>query len=321
MMNVHFWGTRGSIPRATSHLEVREKIINALAQANGRQFADKQAIDAFLDKELSFARRGSFGGNTSCVEVDCLDPGSALFCDAGSGLREAGVQLLRRRGRDLKTVHILISHMHWDHIMGLQFMPQVYMRGMQIVIHGCHDNLEAGIRRSFGNPLFPVDFNMLPSELSFVWHPVDEPFQIGSAEVTTMLQCHGGDSFGYRIRNEGRSLVYATDSEHKLSDQEELQRVVQFMTDADLVVFDAMYSLGEAITQKLDWGHSSNMVGVDLCLNAHVKRLALFHHDPAYSDLEIEQVLQDSVRYADLIRPQGHKLQVLSAYDGLEVAL
>ncbi|HKI63012.1 MAG TPA: MBL fold metallo-hydrolase, partial [Burkholderiales bacterium] len=144
--------------------------------------------------------------------------------------------------------------------------------------------------------------------------------QISGVAVTPKLQLHGGDSYGYRFESGGKSLVYTTDSEHKLENGANTLGFVQLFHNADLVIFDAMYSLADAVSVKADWGHSSNVVGVELCQMAKVKRLALFHHEPANDDADIEQILRETVRFEELTQ-EGHRLEVLAAYDGLELDL
>jgi hypothetical protein len=132
-----------------------------------------------------------------------------------------------------------------------------------------------------------------------------------------MLQAHSGDSYGYRFERDGKSMVYSTDSEHKLEDQERTNAFVEFFRGADLVIFDAMYALRDAVSVKADWGHSSNIVGVELCQAAGAKRLCLFHHEPIYSDRRIFKVWRDTRRLEEMTRV-GAPLEVLAAYDGLE---
>jgi len=115
-------------------------------------------------------------------------------------------------------------------------------------------------------------------------------------------------------------VVYSTDSEHKLDDRAETARFVELFREADLVIFDAMYSLAEAVSVKADWGHSSNVVGVELCQLAKAKHLVLFHHEPANNDRAIEIALRDATRLEELTR-DGQALRVSAAYDGLEIDL
>ena len=117
-----------------------------------------------------------------------------------------------------------------------------------------------------------------------------------------MLQRHAGDSYGYRFESQGKVVVYSTDSEHPLAQAEHAERFVRFFRDADLVIFDAMYSLADAISVKADWGHSSNIVGVELCQMAEARHLCLFHHEPVFDDAAIDAVLAETRRLEEITR-------------------
>jgi ribonuclease BN (tRNA processing enzyme) len=144
---------------------------------------------------------------------------------------------------------------------------------------------------------------------------------VSGVTATPQLQHHSGDSYGYRFEKAGKSLVYTTDSEHKLEDRKQTERFVSLFRDADLVIFDSMYSLAEAVSVKEDWGHSSNVVGVELCQMARAKHLVLFHHEPANSDRAIEGAYRDARRLEELTRGSAPPLRISAAYDGLEIAL
>src|SRR5207302_3793270 len=150
--------------------------------------------------------------------------------------------------------------------------------------------------------------------------PPGRATEVSGLSVTPQLQRHSGDSYGFRFELAGRSLVYTTDSEHKLEDRAQTEAIVAFFRDADLVIFDAMYSLAEAISVKEDWGHSSNVVGVELCQMAQAKHLVLFHHEPANSDAAIEGLLRDARRLEELTR-SAQPLRVSAAHDGMEIDL
>jgi ribonuclease BN (tRNA processing enzyme) len=158
----------------------------------------------------------------------------------------------------------------------------------------------------------------LAARVEFVHLTPGEWFEVGSVRVKPMLQHHSGDSYGYRFEQGGRSIVYSTDSEHKLADPAETAAFVEFFRDADLVIFDAMYSLLEAISVKEDWGHSSNVVAVELAQLSRVKHLCLFHHEPANDDEQIEAILRDAIRLEQLTRTD-HAVRISAAWDGLEI--
>ena len=134
--------------------------------------------------------------------------------------------------------------------------------------------------------------------------------------MTGRPQLHGDDSYGYRIEKDGKSIVYTTDSEHKMEDAAEVLGFVDFLRGADLVIFDAMYSLADAMSLKEDWGHSSNVVGVELCQMAGAKKLVLVHHEPVYDDARLEGVFRETIRFEEITRTDK-KLDVAIAYDGL----
>ncbi len=319
-MIVRFWGTRGSIPVALTATQIRSKVIAALRAASQRKLDSDEAIERFVDQELSFDVRGTYGGHSSCVELVAGTAEHVIF-DLGSGVRPLGQSILQRVGPSApQTYHVFMSHLHWDHIMGLPFFGPVYIPGNRIVIHGCHEALEAAFRRQQAAPSFPVDFSSISAQIEFVHLRPGLTHRIGGLNVTPKLQRHEGDSYGYRVEAHDKCFVYSTDSEHRVDDAEERQSFVEFFRGADLVVFDAMYALADAISVKADWGHSSNIMGVELCQAAGVRRLCMFHHEPAYDDERIEGVLRETRRFEEITRDQM-PLEILSAYDGLEIAL
>src|SRR5262249_31455473 len=150
--------------------------------------------------------------------------------------------------------------LHWDHIMGFPFFTPAFVSGNRILIYGCHELLEHAFRRQQDEPSFPVGFDRLAASIEFVQLVPGRRYQIAGMAVTAMRQSHSGDSYGYRFERGGGSVVYSTDSEHKLADPQETEAFVSFFKSADLVIFDAMYSLADAVSVKEDWGHSSNIV-------------------------------------------------------------
>jgi len=319
MKRVRFWGTRGSLPVALTAADVRARLIAAVQCARGAALATDEAVESFVDA-LGFSVAGTFGGHTSCVEIES---GSAhhVLCDLGSGARPFGQAALARHGADSpQTYHVFMSHVHWDHIMGLPFFAPAYIPGNRITIYGGHEELESALRRQMDRPSFPVDFSAFKADIRFVHLEPGRAHDIAGMNVTLLRQRHTGDSYGYRFEQRDRVVVYSTDSEHEPGDASEAQRFVEFFRGADLVVFDAMYSLADAVSVKADWGHSSNVVGVELCQAAGVAHLCLFHHEPASDDATLAGVLADT-RSLEQITRNGRPLHVTSAYDGLEIAL
>jgi phosphoribosyl 1,2-cyclic phosphodiesterase len=319
MKRIRFWGTRGSLPVALTAAAVRQKVVTALRGASGHTFASDAEIERHVDG-LAFAVAGTYGGNTSCVEIETGGP-DYVICDLGSGLRPFGQAALARHGpASPQTYHIFVSHVHWDHIMGLPFFAPAYIPGNRLRIYGSHPGLGSALRRQQDEPSFPVDFSFLRADIEFVHLEPGKPRDVAGMTVTTMLQRHAGDSYGYRFEANGRSVVYTTDSEHKLDDPVETESFVAFFRNADVVIFDAMYSLADAVSIRADWGHSSNVVAVELCQMAGVRHLCLFHHEPAFDDSAIDAVLAETRRLEEITRT-GDPLRVSAAFDGMEIAL
>jgi len=317
-MRVRFWGTRGSIPVSLTWRDVRDRLVQALMRANGQDLSTPEKAYAFAEKHLDFALTHTFGGHTSCVE---FDPGADEYfvCDMGSGARAFGAHVLARQAGRPATVNIFMSHVHWDHILGFPFFGPAYSPQCRLRIYGCNDMVELAMRRQQDAPSFPVPFSQLAARIEFKTLEPGRAQEISGIEVTPWLQSHSGDSFGFRFRVGDKALVYSTDCEHKLG-KEEVAAYREHFRDADLVIFDAMYSLADAVSVKADWGHSSNVIGVELCQLARAKRLALYHHEPANSDTAIEQIFRETLRFEELTR-NGPALEVIAAYDGLEIDL
>ncbi len=318
-MKLRCWGTRGSIPVSLTAPDVRAKIVRALQGAAGIDLAQPEVIESYVDG-LGFDVAGTFGGHSSCLQIETGGQ-EHIILDLGTGVRPLGQHMLARHGAAKPQVyHVFLSHLHWDHIMGLPFFTPVYIPGNRIVVHSCHPHVEFALRRQQAEPSFPVRFEQFSASFEFRVVAPDEAFDVDGTRVVALAQRHSGESYGWRFERGGKSLVYSTDSEHRLEDEDERARFIAFFDQADVVVFDAMYSLADAISVKADWGHSSNIVGVELCQAARVKRLVLFHHEPAYSDTQIAQILEETRRFEQITR-DGHALEVHSAWDGFELRL
>jgi len=314
-MRIHFWGTRGSLPVALDADGVRAKIERALAMVAPEQLDSETSIKQFVDEALEFPVKHTYGGNSSCVQIHSTHD-EFVLCDLGSGLRVFSQRLLEQRGPGPFTFNIFMSHPHWDHIMGFPFFVHAYIPGNKIRIHSSHQAMERAIRDQQSPPCFPVPFNRMDADIEFVAMAEGACYEVAGLGVRNILQPHSGDSYTYRFEQDDRAVVYSTDSEHKLDSAEDTDAIVEFYANADLVIFDSMYSLAESVSVKEDWGHSSNIVGVDLCHRARVKHYCMFHHEPSYDDNMIHQVLKETIRYEELTR-DDHELRVSSAYDGM----
>ena len=330
-MIVYFWGTRGSLPAALTAQSHRQKIFRAVEAARGLNLDSDQGIYDFIDTKLPFAVSRTYGSNTSCIEIkDDTDGDEYILCDAGSGIRDFASQWVKAgHATESHTFHILMTHLHWDHVMGFPFFTPAYIPGNRIIFHGYHDTIPGTFKSQMDPPTFPVPFSMLGADIEFDIQPPCTPFNIGGFEITSIEQNHPGISYGFRFAKDGKSFVYSTDSEHKDDAYDKEYPFIKFFQDADLLVFDAQYSLADATFSKADWGHSSNVMGVELASRSMVKHLVMFHNEPTADDNSLDEFLFNTRMYSDiyhsesednLSRPQ-YPENISIAYDGMEIEI
>ena len=259
-----------------------------------------------------------YGGNTSCVEVR-LASGHVLVLDAGTGMRPLGVRL---QGESPDEVHILLTHLHLDHLQGLGFFRPLFVPDLDVHIWGPPSPVQAlseRIAMYLSPPLFPVHLDDVPSRLTFHDAP-DDAVPLGSATIRAGKVTHQGPTVGYRIEEDGRSLVYLPDHEPSLgTDLRALPP--QWMSghdiarDADVLLHDAQYRDDE-YGAHVGWGHSCIADTLEFAQKAGVDRVVLFHHDPYHTDAELEALLDD----VHVQRPEL-KDRVCLAYEGMTIVL
>ncbi len=309
-MLIRLWGVRGSIPTPPTTAQYREKLRHVLKLASGKHFDSDSEADAFiggLDDSLQYL----LGGNTTCVEVLAAD--TRFIFDMGSGIRELGNFMLQSHD-PLNEMHVFISHTHWDHIQGWPFFKPAYMPKYKINFYSPHGNFEQRLSEQQEFKFFPVALNFMASQKEFRDFPPDSKIEINGVKITNIELHHPGKSYGYRVEYDGKVFIFATDSEYNNFTTQKFQKFIRFFQDADLLVFDAQYSFDQEM-QRVDWGHSSAFVGVDLAIQANVKRLILFHHEPDNDDFQIRKLYNLSISYLRDNYP-GNGLEVYLAREG-----
>jgi phosphoribosyl 1,2-cyclic phosphodiesterase len=257
-------------------------------------------------------RTRRYGGNTSCVEIRHGD--TLLVCDAGTGLRELGVHLLRKHGVGPLAVHLFLSHPHWDHIQGFPFFGPAYRQNVTIFIY-CPEDDDRNYRLLSGqmeNDYFPVRFSDLGAKV-LLRRFTNGSVTVDGVTVRHFAQCHPGGSLGFRFEASQRAVVYATD--HELDALP--TRAIEAFHKADLVIGDSQYS-DEEYELRSGWGHPRATTLVDCAVHAQVRQLALTHHDPMHSDREIDAKVMVCV---DRARQLDSELEVFGAREGVELKL
>jgi phosphoribosyl 1,2-cyclic phosphodiesterase len=226
-----------------------------------------------------------YGGNTSCVQLELAD-GSTLVLDAGTGIRSLGLALAPTE----RPLHILLTHLHLDHIQGLMFFAPLFRPESHVVIWGPASPeapLVDRIARYISAPLAPVEVRELPCDLSFREAEPTE-WEIGPARVRADSVTHRGPTLGYRIECDGASLCYIPDHEPGLGGplaglEDEWISGFDLARDATLLIHDCQYT-DEEYPDHLGWGHSPLGDALAFANRTRAERLLLFHHDPLHSD-------------------------------------
>jgi phosphoribosyl 1,2-cyclic phosphodiesterase len=234
----------------------------------------------------------TYGGNTSCVEVS-LDNGAVFVLDAGTGIRELGADLHERGTR---RIHLLLTHLHLDHLEGIRFFAPLFDEQVKIDVWGPSSpvqSLRERIRRSFSPPLFPIDLRETPAQLTF--HDVPKkPWTVEGATLVSALVMHPGPTVGFRIEADGASFAYLPDHEPALTGKfAERSRDwisgASIAEDVDLLLHDSQF-FDDEYAHRVGWGHSSVESAVAYAHAVGARRLVLFHHDPHHADRALERL-------------------------------
>lgn len=317
-MDITFWGTRGSIPSPLPPAELNQKFTHVLLEASGKTFKNEREAQAFLDT-LSPLEWSTAGGNTSCVEL--TSNGSQIVLDAGSGLRELGRRMMADGFVENKPpIEILISHTHWDHICAFPLFTPNYIPGASVGIHGCHDDMESRFRNQHHPYNFPVLFEELQADITFDKLTPEVTSNIAGFTVCPIQVSHPGDSYAYRVEKDGCTVVYATDASYNDLTPSAMEAYHTFYANADVLIFDAFFDNLIESFQKSEYGHSSSFIGVDIALNAGVKKLVLFHHDHLSDDALLQRMLDSTLNYLNHVSPNAD-CEVILAQEGLTLSI
>jgi phosphoribosyl 1,2-cyclic phosphodiesterase len=277
-----------------------------------------------------------YGGNTSCVEVRA--DGEIIILDAGSGLRELGIELEAEFGDQPIRPTLLISHTHWDHIQGLPFFLPVYSQKNSLRVlgyEGARAGLGAVLAGQMETSFFPISLRDVPSAIS-IDELKDMEFRIGKVKVVARFLNHPGICVGYRLTTSNGSIAFLPDNEPydvlKLNQAgpdkasfaearayagDARAKLVEFLQQTDILIIDAQYT-DEEYAQKVGWGHGSLSSVVSLAVDARVRKLFLFHHDPNHDDRKIDEMVEAA---RTLVLESGQPVEVEAAREGAEVWL
>jgi phosphoribosyl 1,2-cyclic phosphodiesterase len=262
-----------------------------------------------------------YGGNTSCVEVRA--DGQIIILDAGTGVRLLGRQLVAEFDTQPLELTLLLTHTHWDHIQGLPFFLPVYKPQNHLRIlgyEGARHGLEVVLTGQMEDPFFPIGLREVPANVS-IEELKDRNFHIGPVRVQASPANHRGHCVGYRLFTSRGSIAFFPDNEPPpaaapASDAAK-RAMIEFLRATDLLIMDTQFD-AEEYQQHTGWGHGCVDDVVALALDAEVRRLFLFHHDPNHDDAKVSEMLAHARR---LVAARKAPLQVEAAREGLTIEL
>lgn len=252
-MEIKFWGTRGSIP------------------APGAQTLE-------------------FGGNTTCVEV-LLANGQRVVIDGGTGLRLLGQHMIEHNLP--RHFHLLLTHGHWDHLLGIPFFEPIYHESTKITVDGWPPAFQAMTRvfdSHMGDGFFPVAFDHLKARIDYLNTVAHTTLDLDGVLIDSIRLNHPQGGVAFRFREDRHTMVFITDNELGAARGRRIPEFVEFCQGCDLLIHDAQY-LPSEIAHRQGWGHSTYEEVVSLAQEAEVHNLILTHHDPGRSDAEVKNIV------------------------------
>jgi len=255
-----------------------------------------------------------YGGNTTCLEID-LQNGVRVIVDAGTGIRPLGEQLFAH-GKPIE-VHLLITHTHWDHIQGFPFFKPIQFGQTRVFLYRFTErtkDLERSFQANFSVGFFPLSLNDFEAHIRHVDAPLAKPIDIAGASIDRIPVRHEQNALGFRFREGARTLVFIPDNELPAPEErrEHYEELVRFCQGADVLIHDAQRTPQEMAHRK-GWGHSDYGSAIELTMEAGVKRLFLFHHDPFRTDTDMDQIEADAQTFAGKL---DKDLKVSAAKEG-----
>jgi phosphoribosyl 1,2-cyclic phosphodiesterase len=344
---ITYWGVTGTFCDPLLPRQVTDKLVDAIAMlAEKKRLAAlptgegmREAIRQLLQEELPYAMRSTYGGNTTCVEVQT--PDALLIIDCGSGFRELGQSLDARWSAEKdpakRSAQVLLTHAHIDHTFATPYFSPYYdsrnsfkIWGPQVTLDSLAAVLDA--KSALSQVFFPPTYSEMKGIREFQRIEPGADVKIGSTRITTFALKHPGGAMAYRFENTGRVFVFATDHEHAEVPDPEL---VAFARDADLLYTEGQYTkaeysgevgiAGDRPMSHRGWGHSPVESCIATALAACVKQLHIGHRDPRRNDqhiAEFEAYARKVLKEASASgTPSGRECDLLIPYEGLQVRI
>lgn len=281
-MNIHFWGVRGSLPNTLNTIDWSLHFQKLMKEFLNSGFSTVEQIDQFIQSK-TIPEIGGYGTATTCVEVQ--DQDQSIIIDAGSGIKNLNDFYLKSgRLAQQNEFHILLTHFHFDHIIGIPFFNPHFMVGKKIKYYSVQSEASDIIKQMFQRPTFPVPFDSLQADIEFITLKPYEKTNINGFAVTAYQLDHPDACYGFRIEKNKKVFAHAVDHEAVRRTHQQLGLDAGLFQDADLLYFDAQY-LETEMVEKKGWGHGTCDRGFEVSANFNIQQILFAHHDPS-ADLQ-----------------------------------
>lgn len=258
-----------------------------------------------------------YGGDTTCVEIRTKND-DIIIIDAGTGIRKLGNKLIEE---ERKRYHIILTHAHWDHLMGFPFFKPIYNKSTRIIFYGCpfaQESIKNIISKTMQTPNFPVEYSNINASVSYN-NLCEKEFQIDSLLIFPIYLSHPNKGLGYKFIEGDKKFVFITDNELTFTHTGGLdyKNYLEFNRGADLLIHDAEFTEDEYVKTRT-WGYSIYSDALQLALEANVKEFDLFHHNHERTDSELDKIVNHCI---EIIESKKSSLECYAVQSGMEIKL
>jgi len=301
-MHITFCGVRGSLPTPLSSDEILNRI---LSFTKGDQISTKELRHLAKNGQLNY------GGDTSCVLV--TEDEAHLVIDAGTGLRR--INELIPTG----DVHILLTHLHWDHIQGMPFLKALYNPNRKVHIHSSLniDSIQDALKVQWSNPFFPVAYDFIAPQLKF--HQLSLKGNIGHFKIEALEMKHPFPTYGYKVISKTGTYAHFSDTEITLLKDSEKARYKKFLDKVDFIAADSQFDIAETELYK-NWGHSCINQFIDILSGDTKKTLGLFHYNPMEPEAKVDQIFKQAKTYLKKVG-KSQSIKLITCIEGQTIKI
>ena len=317
-MQVKFWGVRGSLPQSNGTLEWLDHFKRLMSQFFSEGYTKSNDIDQFISRKNS-PEIGGYGSATTCVQVS--EGASHLIIDGGSGLKKYNDHLAQNNF-SLTEHHILLTHFHFDHTMGIPYFIPHFLKGHKIHYYSPDVNCEKYVKALFQKPIFPVPFEQLSAEIIFHHIKPYEKNQIQNFTVQAYSTDHSDACYGFKVTSpHGKVYSHAVDNEIIRRSTDDLKQDAGLYQNTDLLYIDSQYS-EQDMNEKKGWGHGTSQRAFEICRHFNIEQVLLGHHDPGAGISSLQKLSDQAVEYFENNpTPDSVKLKWALAFEGMTIQL